>query len=606
MVTSASSDRTSRRFAQDRSVGQKLAIGFSAAGAVVALVVGATLWSIGRADDANSLQHQASIGRELATELQYAASDMRAEQLTYVAGNGVGRDRFEAASGRFEKTLDNLRTHATTPAQSALVLKIATGYQTFLSIDHLILDELQAGNLETADNLTLGAEQIGFTFMAEDAATFSEVSSLLESSASKAFSDTTDHLRTAAISLGLFALTLVAGASWLITHLIRRPMLELECSAERAAAGDLSAITDLAGEDETGKLATAFNFMLRELRTRETTLVEEHQRQAAARRLEKAFDLAASEDQVFDVVSRALETDDPGRRSEMIVASGTKGAMTPVAAGATSSSVAGCGVDSLQACPAISSGKQMSFESSTDIDACPYLRDREGGPCSATCLPVSFGGKQVGVLHTTGVDGQVTPPDVTELLVSIGTGAGARVGELRSSADIKLQATTDPLTGLFNRRAFESRVRRLHVNGDDFTLVMADLDHFKLLNDTFGHDAGDRALTAFSEVLLSTVRSTDVVCRWGGEEFTLALVGASEEEAGEMLDRIRLNLMGKLSSAGIAPFTVSFGYVDSGSCPSLEAAIRLADNALYEAKANGRNQAVRARADDHGAHSPVG
>jgi len=129
---------------------------------------------------------------------------------------------------------------------------------------------------------------------------------------------------------------------------------------------------------------------------------------------------------------------------------------------------------------------------------------------------------------------------------------------------------------------------------------MADLDHFKLLNDTYGHDAGDRALAAFADVVRSTVRSTDVVCRWGGEEFTLALVGASEEESGEMLGRIRLNLMGKLSSSGIAPFTASFGYVDAGSCPSLEAAIRLADTALYEAKANGRNQAVRAKIDDDG------
>lgn len=605
MVTSTDPMHATRRFAQDRSVGQKLAIGFSAAGAVVALVVAATLWSIDRADQANSLQHHASLGRELATQLQYTASDMRAEQLAYVAGKGAGRDQFEAAAGRFEKALDNLRTHAATPAQSALVTKIATGYQTFLAIDQLILDELQAGNPETAGNLTLGAEQIGFTLMAADAATFSRESTLFETSARHAFDDTVEHLRTAAISLGLFALTLVAGASWLITHLIRRPLLELECSAELAAAGDLSATTDISGEDETGKLATAFNFMLHELRSREETLVNEHNRQAAARRVEKAFDLAVNEDQVFDVVSRALATDEPGRRSELILASGPKGAMVSVTGRDNDSSVAGCGVDSLQACPAINSGKQMDFESATDIDACHFLRGREGGPCSATCVPVGFSGKHVGVLHTTGPDGQATPANVTELLVSVGTGAGSRIGELRSTADIKLQATTDPLTGLFNRRAFENRVRRLHVDGDSFTLVMADLDHFKLLNDTYGHDAGDRALTAFAEVVRSTVRSTDVVCRWGGEEFTFALVGASEEESGEMLDRIRLNLLGKLTSSGVAPFTVSFGYVDAGSCPSLEAAIRLADTALYEAKANGRNQAVRAREDDSGNPAPT-
>jgi len=605
VVTSDEDITASHRFAQDRSVGQKLALGFSAVGMVVALVVGATIWSIGKADDANSFQHRSSVGQEVATQLQYAASDMRAEQLSYVAGNGVGRDRFESAAGRFELALDELRSHAVTAAQEALVIKIATGYQTFLAVDQLILNEIQAGRFDTAHNLTLGAEQLGFTFMADDAATFSRESMRLEALASERFGETTNHLRTAAISLGIFALTLVAGASWLITHLIRRPLLELECSAERAANGDLSATVDLSGNDETGKLAVAFNFMLRELRTREETLVRDHERQATARRIEKAFDLAANEEQVLEVVARALGESSDGHRSEFLAATGPKGAISTVGASGEEPSVAGCGVGTLNDCPAIMAGIRLDFESGEDIDACPHLRDREGGPCSATCIPVSFSGKNVGVLHSTGPNRQVIHPDRAGLLVSIGAAAGARIGALRSSADIKLQATTDPLTGLFNRRAFESRVRRLHLDGDDFSLVMADLDHFKLLNDTFGHDAGDRALTAFAEVLRSTVRSSDVICRWGGEEFTLALVGASEDEAGEMLDRIRLNLMGKLSTSGITPFTASFGYVDAGSCPSLEAAIRLADQALYEAKASGRNKAVKARADGHGEHMPV-
>jgi len=211
-------------------------------------------------------------------------------------------------------------------------------------------------------------------------------------------------------------------------------------------------------------------------------------------------------------------------------------------------------------------------------------------------MPVSFTGKPLGVIHSTGVDNVITDPEAAETLAAIAAGAGSRIGMLRTTADIKLQATTDPLTGLFNRRVFESRARALHRDGQPFTLVMADLDHFKLLNDAHGHEAGDKALTAFAEVIFSTVRTTDIVCRWGGEEFTLALVDASENHAREMLDRIRVNLMGKISSSGVVPFTASFGYVDASSCPSLEAAIRLADTALYEAKAGGRNMAVCATA----------
>ena len=93
MVTSADPSPGSRRFAQDRSVGQKLAIGFAAAGAVVALVVAAMLWSIARADQANSLPQQASIGRDLATPLQYTASTMRAEQPAHlVVTNNAGEE----------------------------------------------------------------------------------------------------------------------------------------------------------------------------------------------------------------------------------------------------------------------------------------------------------------------------------------------------------------------------------------------------------------------------------------------------------------------------------------------------------------------------------
>lgn len=596
MASSAEMASVERRFAKDRSVGQKLAMGFAAAGTVVVLLVGATIWSIGRVETANTIEQRSSVGRQVASELRFAASDMRAEQLAYVMANGADRSRFQTSLGRFEGSLDDLRLHADLPLEVAMIAKISTDYQAFLATDQLIWNEIQQGNLDVARNLALGAEQLAFGFMATDTATYSQQSALLEESARFSFADTTSHLRMAAMSLGIFALTLVIAASWLITHLIRRPLLQLESAAGRAAAGDLSATAPVDGQDETGKLATAFNFMLRELRAREVALVDEHRRQETSHRIEKAFELADEESHVLDVISRALGTQVGGRPSEMLLTSGPRADLRAIAT-IDGSDSPGCAVDSLYSCPAVRAGKQLDFVSSSDIDACRYLRDRATGGCSATCLPVSFTGKPLGVIHSIGADGETTDPDIAETLAAIATGAGAKIGMLRTTADIKLQATTDPLTGLFNRRVFESSVRALHRDGQSFTLVMADLDHFKILNDTHGHEAGDRALTAFAEVLLATARSTDVVCRWGGEEFTLALVDASEDQAREMLDRIKVNLMGKLSSAGIAPFTASFGYVDASSCPSLEAAIRLADSALYEAKAGGRNRAVRARGE---------
>ena len=111
---------------------------------------------------------------------------------------------------------------------------------------------------------------------------------------------------------------------------------------------------------------------------------------------------------------------------------------------------------------------------------------------------------------------------------------------LRTMLRSHVQASTDGLSGLLNRRTLETRLRRLHRSGTPFSFVMADLDHFKRLNDTHGHEAGDRALRLFAEVASSTVRSNDLTSRWGGEEFAFVFVNASPEEAADAIDRSRV------------------------------------------------------------------
>ena len=121
---------------------------------------------------------------------------------------------------------------------------------------------------------------------------------------------------------------------------------------------------------------------------------------------------------------------------------------------------------------------------------------------------------------------------------------------------------------------------------------MADLDHFKIVNDTYGHDAGDRALRLFSEVVTATIRERDLIARWGGEEFAFALLDTAPSEAKVILDRVRLELAARLGNGDLRPFTVSFGLVAAASCETLDQAIRLADVALYEAKDQGRDRVV--------------
>jgi diguanylate cyclase (GGDEF)-like protein len=129
-------------------------------------------------------------------------------------------------------------------------------------------------------------------------------------------------------------------------------------------------------------------------------------------------------------------------------------------------------------------------------------------------------------------------------------------------------------------------------NGLQYAFVLCDLDHFKKLNDTHGHDAGDKALRVFADVLRGCMRSEDMPARWGGEEFALVLARANAAQAAEAVERIRAALAAALL-AGTAPaFTASYGIADSSMEPQLEQLARLADDALYQAKEGGRDRAV--------------
>ena len=151
------------------------------------------------------------------------------------------------------------------------------------------------------------------------------------------------------------------------------------------------------------------------------------------------------------------------------------------------------------------------------------------------------------------------------------------------------QAERDALTGVHNRRGFFSAAERALRLNRPGVLALLDLDHFKAINDRFGHAAGDAMLAAFAQRLGEITRRSDICARWGGEEFAVLLPGATMEQAREVMERLRTSLV-RDPLPGDGTLTFSCGLAPTADIDRLEDDARRADEALYDAKNSGRDR----------------
>jgi diguanylate cyclase (GGDEF)-like protein len=163
---------------------------------------------------------------------------------------------------------------------------------------------------------------------------------------------------------------------------------------------------------------------------------------------------------------------------------------------------------------------------------------------------------------------------------------------------VEILAITDPLTDLFNRRHFETalekefkRTKRYH---SPTSCMMIDIDHFKKINDEYGHHTGDEVLKEIAKIIKTSLREIDTVARWGGEEFIVLLPETTKENAFKAASRILESITGLKFSGVSRQLTVSIGIasIPDPSIDSIEKLIQVSDLALYEAKEKGRNRAV--------------
>lgn len=213
---------------------------------------------------------------------------------------------------------------------------------------------------------------------------------------------------------------------------------------------------------------------------------------------------------------------------------------------------------------------------------------------SIACIPMVVYNDVIGVINVTNKrhDKAFTDEDV-EMLKAVADQAAVAINK----AQLWDMAVTDSLTGLYVRRYFlvklQEELHRAERYDNILSIVMADLDHFKNINDTYGHDAGDRVLKAIGKFLQQNIRDVDMVARYGGEEFVIMIPEAANDAAHILSERLRKQ-MSELKIEDLPPITISLGiatYPFDGS--DLADLIKKADAAMYAAKRDGRNRVVK-------------
>jgi diguanylate cyclase (GGDEF)-like protein len=226
------------------------------------------------------------------------------------------------------------------------------------------------------------------------------------------------------------------------------------------------------------------------------------------------------------------------------------------------------------------------------------------------CIPLVAHGETVGLLFLQRLGttaqaqgGRNAPESKLQLASALGEEVSLALANLKLRDTLRQQSLRDPLTGLYNRRFLEEylvheRVRATRKNRP-LSVIMLDIDHFKRVNDTFGHLVGDDVLREVSMIIQREVRTVDIVARYGGEEFVVVLPETAEEGAVAFAERVRQRIAehrvaGEEGEEALS-LTVSIGVATfpSSSIETVDDLISHADDALYRAKAEGRNK-VRA------------
>jgi diguanylate cyclase (GGDEF)-like protein len=227
-----------------------------------------------------------------------------------------------------------------------------------------------------------------------------------------------------------------------------------------------------------------------------------------------------------------------------------------------------------------------------------FIEPKSSYARSIACIPMVVYSDVIGVINVTNKrDGEDFSGEDLQMLKAVADQAAVAINK----AQLWNMAVTDSLTGLYVRRYFmaklQEEIRRAERYNKVLSIVIADLDRFKRINDTYGHDVGDHVLETVGSFLKKNIRDVDVVARYGGEEFLLMIPEADKDSAFCLSERLR-EKFSQINLEDLPPITISLGiatYPSDGT--EIDELIRKADAAMYTAKQNGRNRVVKYSSD---------
>ena len=404
------------------------------------------------------------------------------------------------------------------------------------------------------------------------------------------------------IALGLPIIALLIGLALILLLLLDavRAIDATSRAATAVAGGDLRKRLKVLRRDEIGELGTAFNAMAEELDDRS-------RRSLAINRFQTQLVISNSMEEIHAVVERMCTDMFHGASGAIYRIAASRNAAERVAQWNWPAAANGR-VLHPEDCRAVRSGQPYFTSHDTLETPCRHIQQLGVPVARSLCMPLSAHGQIFGILTLCRfgdtVQDEASARD-KETAILIGEQLSMSLANMQLREQLRNQSIRDPLTGLFNRRYLEEtmsrELARTARNGQPLAVIAIDVDLFKRFNDTHGHEAGDKVLVELAKVLRNGIRTTDIACRYGGEEFVLLMPEASLPIAIERVEALRRQtreLRVRIGDIQLEPVTISSGIAiaplhgENG-----DVLLRNADTALYAAKAAGRDRVIVYHAD---------